>query len=192
VADVFSTETLVVVQRAKVLEVRTEFDVYDEAGTVLASVVQTGRDNVEKTLRPRKDDNLIEPYELRSSTGEVLRTLTRHRALKSSVVVAMPDGAEVVRLRRQTVLRRLRMSIEVGDTTIGMVKAESARHRVFVVADAQDDEVARIDKRRDDWVRASFTDADAYVVHVHRPLDDPMRSAVVAAAVAVDLEIHQD
>jgi hypothetical protein len=37
-----------------------------------------------------------------------------------------------------------------------------------------------------------FTTADNYVVQVHRALDDPLRSMVVAAALTVDTALKQD
>ena len=37
-----------------------------------------------------------------------------------------------------------------------------------------------------------FTTADNYVVQIHRPLEDPLRSLVVASAVSVDLALKQD
>ena len=37
-----------------------------------------------------------------------------------------------------------------------------------------------------------FTTADNYVLQIHRPLDEPMRSLVVASAVSVDLALKQD
>ncbi len=40
--------------------------------------------------------------------------------------------------------------------------------------------------------RAVFTQADNYVVQIHRPLEEPLRSLVVAAAVSVDTALKQD
>ena len=37
-----------------------------------------------------------------------------------------------------------------------------------------------------------FTTADNYVLQIHRPLEDPLRSLVVASAVSVDLALKQD
>jgi hypothetical protein len=36
-----------------------------------------------------------------------------------------------------------------------------------------------------------LTTANSYEVVVHRPLDDPLRSLVVASALAVDLVVNQ-
>ena len=37
-----------------------------------------------------------------------------------------------------------------------------------------------------------FTTADNYVVQIHRPLDEPLRSMVVAAALSIDTALKQD
>ena len=37
-----------------------------------------------------------------------------------------------------------------------------------------------------------FTQADHYVVHIHAPLAEPLRSLVIAAAVSVDTALKQD
>ena len=37
-----------------------------------------------------------------------------------------------------------------------------------------------------------FTTADNYVVQIHRPLQDPLRPLVVAAALSVDTALKQD
>jgi hypothetical protein len=37
-----------------------------------------------------------------------------------------------------------------------------------------------------------FTTADNYVVQIHQPLDDPLRSLVIASALSVDTALKQD
>ena len=37
-----------------------------------------------------------------------------------------------------------------------------------------------------------FTSADNYVVQIHRPLEEPLRTLVVAAALGVDTALKQD
>ncbi|SBW29090.1 hypothetical protein FDG2_6423 [Candidatus Protofrankia californiensis] len=40
--------------------------------------------------------------------------------------------------------------------------------------------------------RTLFTTADNYVVQIHRPLTDPLRSLVVASALTIDTALKQD
>lgn len=41
------------------------------------------------------------------------------------------------------------------------------------------------------WAKERFTKADNYVVQTHGPLDEPLRSLVIAAALAIDMELKQ-
>ncbi len=52
--------------------------------------------------------------------------------------------------------------------------------------------MARITKTWEGLAKAMFTTADNYVVTIHRPLDDPLRSMVVAAALSIDTALKQD
>ncbi len=58
--------------------------------------------------------------------------------------------------------------------------------------DHADTEVARITKTWEGLAKTMFTSADNYVVQIHRPLEDPLRFLVVAAASAVDTALKQD
>jgi uncharacterized protein YxjI len=62
----------------------------------------------------------------------------------------------------------------------------------FNVQDHTGTEVARITKTFAGLVQAAFTTADNYVVQIHRPLEEPLRSLVVAAALSVDTALKQD
>jgi hypothetical protein len=52
--------------------------------------------------------------------------------------------------------------------------------------------VARITKTWEGLAKTMFTTADNFVVQIHRPMEDPLRSLVVAAALAVDTALKQD
>ena len=49
----------------------------------------------------------------------------------------------------------------------------------------------RITKTWAGWAKERFTKADNYVVQMHRPLEEPLRSLVIAAALALDVELKQ-
>ena len=54
------------------------------------------------------------------------------------------------------------------------------------------EEVARITKTWAGFATTVFTTADNFVVQVHRPLEDPLRTLVVASSLAVDTALKQD
>jgi uncharacterized protein YxjI len=62
----------------------------------------------------------------------------------------------------------------------------------FNIQDESGAEVARITKTWEGLAKTMFTTADNYVVQIYKPLDEPLRSLVVAAALGVDTALKQD
>lgn len=84
-----------------------------------------------------------------------------------------------------------RFRLEAGDQEIGSIHAENLRSWDFHVQDTTGGEIARITKTWAGWAKERFTKADNYVVEIHRPLEEPLRSLVIAAALAVDIALKQ-
>ena len=84
-----------------------------------------------------------------------------------------------------------RFGLEAGGQRLGSIGAEDTRQWDFVVKDPNGSEVARVTKTWAGWAKERFTKADNYVVEMHRPLEDPLRSLVVAAALAIDFELKE-
>jgi uncharacterized protein YxjI len=74
---------------------------------------------------------------------------------------------------------------------VGSVNAESWKAWDFNIQDASGDEIARITKMWAGLAKEMFTKGDKYVVQIHRPLDEPLRSLVISAALAVDTVLNQ-
>ena len=72
------------------------------------------------------------------------------------------------------------------------MNAENWRAWNFNIQAAGGQEIARITKTWEGLLKTAFTTADNYVVQIHRPLVDPLRSLVVAAALCVDTALKQD
>ena len=87
---------------------------------------------------------------------------------------------------------KIRFALEAGDRAVGSINAENWRAWNFSIRDHADAEVARITKTWEGLGKAIFTTADNYVVQIHHPLEDPLRSLVVAAALTVDTALKQD
>ncbi|MBJ7509274.1 MAG: scramblase, partial [Ilumatobacteraceae bacterium] len=62
----------------------------------------------------------------------------------------------------------------------------------FRIEDASGTEVARITKKFEGIAKTLFTTADNYVLNIHRPLEQPLISLVVAAALSIDTALKQD
>jgi uncharacterized protein YxjI len=190
----FDSPVLVVNQKAKLIELTNEYAVYDADGNQVGSVVQVGQNMARKALRllTNVDQFLSHKLEVRDASGRVVLGLHRPaKFMKSKVIVSAPDGAELGVIRQENAIGKIRFAFEVGGQRVGGINAENWRAWDFAIVDAQGTEVARIKKKFAGLVRM-MTTADNYVVQFHRPLEEPLRSLVVAAAVTVDTALKQD
>jgi hypothetical protein len=125
--------------------------------------------------------------------GNVLLALTRPaKMLKSRVIVQNGMGAEIGQIVQQNAIGKIRFSLEAGGHSWGSINAENWRAWNFNIQDHTGAEIARITKTWEGLAKTMFTTADNYVVQVHRPLEDPLRSLVVSAALGVDTALKQD
>jgi uncharacterized protein YxjI len=132
-------------------------------------------------------------YEIRDADERPLLILTRPRKfVKSSFLLTRPDGSEVGQVKQANVFGKIRFSLEAGGQTVGSLNAQNWRAWNFNVQDAAGAEVARITKKWVGLAKAAFTTADNYVVEIHKQMDDPLLSLVVAAALCVDTALKQD
>jgi hypothetical protein len=205
VAGLLELAELVVRQRRQLMAPLIEFDLLDAGGGAVGSVTQVGRDNWDKTLHPRADDEtkalaatlgvpadrayLLTPYELRSTTDEVVLRLVFLQAAKSSVIVCRPDDTELGRIRLENLLGKRRLAMEVAGTRVGAIRPESLRNKSWTVTEAQDVELAHIEMTYGS--SGDRTDANDYAVHLRQPLEEPLRSLTAAAVIAVDLIVWQ-
>ncbi len=192
---IFTEPVLVVNQKAKLIEVTNQYAVYDQGGRQIAAVNQVGQSAARKVLRfvSNVDQFLTHHYQVTDAGGAVLLNLTRPaKVFKSTVVVTDPAGGEVGRIVQENMVGKIRFGLESGGHRYGSINAENWRAWNFAVLDHSEAEVARITKTWAGFARAAFTTADKYVVQIHRPLDDPLRSMVVAAALTVDTALKQD
>ena len=84
-----------------------------------------------------------------------------------------------------------RFGLEAGGRRLGWIHAESMSKWDFNVQDQAGVEVARITKTWAGWAKERFTKADNYIVQLHRPVEEPLRTLVIAAALAIDFELKE-
>jgi len=193
--DLFSEPTLVVNQKAKMFELNNEYTVFDAEGNKIGAVVQVGQSGARKALRfvSNVDQFLKVQLDVVDAWGRPVLKLTRPgKILKSTVIVSRPDGSEVGRLKQENAIGKIRFAILVGEHKYGSINAENWRAWNFSIKDHTETEVARITKTWEGFAKAMFTTADNYVVQIHRQLEEPLRTLVVAAAVSVDTALKQD
>jgi uncharacterized protein YxjI len=186
---------LVVNQKAKVFELNNEYAIYDQQGRQIGAVRQVGQSAAKKALRvlTSLDQFMTHKLQVVDGNGAVMLALTRPaKVFKSTIVVENAATQEIGRIVQQNMVGKIRFALEAGGHLYGSINAENWRAWDFNVQDHTGAEIARITKTFVGLAKAVFTTADNYVVQIHRPLDEPLRSLVVAAAVSVDTALKQD
>ncbi|QNE73740.1 DUF2510 domain-containing protein [Streptomyces finlayi] len=194
-ASLFNQQVLVVNQKAKLIEVTTEYKVFDQQGNTIGSVVQVGQSALRKVLRfvASIDQYLTHRLEIRDAYGQPQLLLTRPaKFIKSRVVVQRPDGQPVGEIVQQNAIGKINFAIMVDGRKVGAIKAENWRAWNFAIVDHNDAEIARITKTWEGLAKTMFTTADNYVLQIHYQLPEPLLSLVVAAALTVDTALKQD
>jgi uncharacterized protein YxjI len=191
----FTEPILVVNQKAKLIEINTEFAIHDQHGNQIGAVRQVGQSTAKKVLRvvTSVDQFMTHKFQVVDHTGQVVLQLTRPaKFMKSKVIVQDGMGNEVGQIVQDNVIGKIHFTLQAGGHTYGSINAENWRAWNFNIQDHTGAEVARITKTFAGLARAVFTAADNYVVQIHRPLEDPLRALVVAAALTVDTALKQD
>ena len=191
----FGEPILVVNQKAKLIEINNEYAIYDQHGNQLGAVRQVGQSAAKKAIRvlTSLDQFLTHKLQVVDMSGAVLLALTRPaKMVKSRVIIENGDGSEIGQVVQQNAIGKIRFSLESGGRSFGSINAENWRAWNFNIADHTGTEVARITKTWEGLAKTMFTTADNYVVQIHRPLEEPLRSLVVAAALCVDTALKQD
>ena len=191
----FTESILVVNQKVKLIELNNQYSVFDSSGQQIASVNQVGQSTAKKLLRlvSSLDQFLTHKLEISDMKGQVLLRLTRPaKVFKSTVIVSDGADREIGRIVQENMIGKINFSLQVGQQQIGAIKGENWRAWNFRIEDASGTEVARITKKFEGIAKTLFTTADNYVLNIHRPLEQPLISLVVAAALSIDTALKQD
>ncbi len=193
--SIFTEPVLVVNQKAKLIEVNNEYAIYDQNGTQIGAVRQVGQSAAKKVLRvlTSVDQFMTHKLQVVDMQGNVQLALTRPaKVMKSRIIVQDSAGTEIGQIVQQNLVGKIRFSLEAGGRTYGSINGENWRAWNFNVQDDDGTELARITKTWEGLAKTVFTTADNFVVQIHRPLEEPLRSLVVASSLAIDTALKQD
>lgn len=192
---IFTEPILVVNQKAKIIEVTNEYAIFDQHGRQIGAVRQVGQNAAKKALRvlTSLDQYMTHKFVVHDMAGVTQLQVTRPaKVFKSTVVIENPNGGEIGRIVQDNVFGKIHFTLQAGGHTYGSINAENWRAWNFNICDHTGTEVARITKTWEGLAKTLFTTADNYVVQIHRQLEEPLRSLVVAAALTVDTALKQD
>lgn len=191
---IFTEPVLVVNQKAKLIEINNEYAIFNQHGQQIGAVRQVGQNMAKKALRlmTKADALMTHKLQIVDAYGNVVLALTKPAAmLKPKVIVQDAVGNEIGQVAIQLRLGKARFNLESGGQQWGMILAENFRAWDFSIQDHTSTEIARVTKTWEGMAKAMFTTADNYVCHIHRPLEEPLRSLVVASALTIDLVLKQ-
>jgi uncharacterized protein YxjI len=190
------TESVLIVnQKAKLIEVNNEYAVFDQSGRQIGAVREVGQNAAKKAVRMLTsfDQYMTHKLQIVDMGGAVIMQLTRPaKVMKSRVILQNAHGQEIGQIVQQNVFGKIRMAIEMNGQTVGSINAENWRAWNFAILDGYEREIGRITKTWEGLAKTMFTTADNYVVQIEPTLTDPLRSVVVASALAIDTALKQD
>jgi len=169
--------------------------VYDQNGNQIGAVRQVGQSGLKKALRFVSDVDkfFTHRFQIVDMAGNVHLAVTRPaKFMKSRVEISDGSGRPIGSIIQKNVFGKINFGLEAGGRTVGRINAENWRAWNFSIVDHNDAEVARITKTWEGLAKTMFTTADNYVLQIHRPLQEPLRSLVVASALSVDTALKQD
>jgi uncharacterized protein YxjI len=189
-------DRIVINQKAKIIEVTTEFMIRDPDGNQIGVIRQEGQSTLKKIARfvGQIDQFMTHTLAAYDTDGRKVLSLTRPRKIvKSRVVVSDGAGMEVGEIRQQNVFGKIRFGLhDTAGNKIGEIQAENWRAWDFAIVDATGAEVGRITKTWEGLAKTMFTTADDYLLDLRPGLSGPLRMLAFASAVGVDTALKQD
>ncbi len=192
---IFDEPILIVNQKAKLIELSQQYQVFDQHGRPIAMVQQVGQSTAKKVLRLLSSIDQFMTHKLQVVTpdGQPLLQLTRPaKVFKSTIVVSDAHEREIGRIVQENMVGKINFGLEANGQRLGAIKAENWRAWNFRIEDANGAEVARITKTFEGVLKTAFTTADNYVVQIHARQPEPLNSLIVASALSVDTALKQD
>lgn len=191
----FTEPILVVNQKAKLIELTNEYDVFDQNGNQIGAVMEIGQTQIKKAVRmfSRLDQYFTHRLEIRDANGKAVLGLTRPaKIMKSKFVITDGDGAEIGTIHQKNVMGKKRFALAAGGNDLATIHAKNWRAWDFHIEDVDGNEVALITKTFEGFGKAIFTTADNYAIEFTAPVTEPLRSLIVTAGLCIDTALKQD
>ncbi|MCU1686220.1 MAG: scramblase family protein [Amycolatopsis sp.] len=191
----FSEPVLLVNQRAKMFELTNEYTVSNQAGQRIGSIIEVGQGGMQKAIRlfTKYDQFLTHKFEIRdASNSTMFKVMRPAKVIKSKFLVTRADDSPIGEIVQANVFGKIRFDFTVNGQPVGAITAENWLSWDFEVTDQAGNQIARVDKKFQSLFDRRWSTADNYAVHIPRPLQDPLATLVVAAALTIDTALNQD
>ena len=195
-SELLSRDTLVISQKAKLIELTNEYKILDEEGTQIGTIREEGQSKARKALRllTKVDQFLTHRLSVYDAAGGKVVELARPaKIMKSTVTISDGADRQVGRIVQQNVFGKKRFALETPEgEPLGSINAENWRAWDFAIQDAAGDEVGRITKKWAGLLREGFTTADNYILNISGEVSPDLRLVMLASAAGVDTALKQD
>lgn len=194
-ADLTTLDRIFVQQKAKLIELKNEYKIFDESGEQVGVCREEGQTKLKKALRlvSNLDSMMSHTLSVHDAAGNKVLEFTRPRTLwKSKVEVQDGTGKTVGSIAQKNVIGKIRFDISgSGGEPLGQIRAENWRAWNFSIVDNSDQEVARITKKWAGVAKELFTTADNYMVEIDPQVHGDMRMLILASAAGIDTALKQ-
>lgn len=195
-SDLLTRDTLVINQKAKLVELTNEYKILDEEGTEVGVIRQEGQSTARKVLRfvSNVDQFLTHRLSVYDREGtKVVELLRPAKLMKSTVEISDGLGEKVGKIVQKNVFGKKRFALEdAAGQLVGAINAENWRAWDFAIEDATGAEVGRITKKWAGFLKEGFTTADNYVLAITGEVSPGLRLMILGSAAGVDLALKQD
>jgi len=195
-SDLLSRDTLVINQKAKLIELTNEYRILDEESNQVGVIREEGQSKAKKALRlfTKVDQFLTHRLSVYDVGGQKVVELVRPaKIMKSTVSISDGAGRPVGRIVQQNVLGKKHFALEAADgAVLGSINAENWRSWDFSIHDPAGSEVGRITKMWAGILKEGFTTADNYILSISAEVSPDMRLVMLASAAGVDTALKQD
>jgi uncharacterized protein YxjI len=187
---IFTEPILVINQKAKFIDITSEYKVFDQRGVQIAMVRQEGgkkwlRFFVNKALLPAN----VAVIDV--SGQAVLRIDKKFSWWRPKVFLQDGGGNVVGQFVWAKMIGKQTIEFNAGGQVVGRIKAQNWRAWNFSIEDAAGAEVGTISKTWAGLGKEMFTNADHYVMNLHRQLDGPLLGFAVGSALCIDTVLKQ-
>lgn len=192
--DLLTANPLLVRQPRRFMADVSDYEIHDQSGRRIARAREQGAGGGVQVLRQLSSST--EGFERRvhvtDPNGALRLVIRKHWSwMTATTSVSLPDGQPVGTIEQD--LKFFRASFTLLDAwkrQLGTIEGDLVG-RDFRISDHVGHEVARVDRRLPD-LGEFLTAADSYALHHRYPsLPEPLRTLVVASAIAIDLVLRE-
>ena len=192
--DIFAANPLLVKQPKRFMVDVSDYMVYDAYGRQIAWAREQGADAGMQVLRhlARSTGGFERRVYVTDLYGHHRLVIQKHWSwMTATTAVNFPDGRPVGTIEQDLKFFGSKFSLlDPWKRPVGYIEGDFVGHD-FKITDHAAHEVARVDRKIPDMGEI-FTSADSYALHHRYPsLPEPLRTLVVASAIAIDLVLRE-